>query len=186
MAPLLAIPVFFILNFVFLHGLNGNFVGIEFISLLFGTILPVVSTIIAVELKKRNNENTEYDLPHKEDRVIPYMLAIISYLTGTIVLYFFNAPLLTIGLMFCYFSNTLIAFLINFCYKISAHSMGVTGPTTALVFAFGYIGFIYTLILPFVMWSRIYLKKHTVLQVITGALLGFVLTAVQLRILFTV
>ncbi|PKP58637.1 MAG: phosphoesterase PA-phosphatase [Candidatus Altiarchaeales archaeon HGW-Altiarchaeales-2] len=184
MAPLLAIPAFFILNFVFLHGLDTNFAGIEFICLLFGTILPIASMIIAVELKKRKNENTEYDLPNKEDRVIPYILAIISYLTGTIILYFFNAPLLTIGLMFCYFSNTLLAFLINFFWKISAHSIGVTGPATALVFAFGYIGFIYALILPFVMWSRIYLKKHTLLQVITGALLGFVLTAVQLWILF--
>jgi len=179
----LAIPVFFILNFVFLHGLNSNFVTIEFVSLIFGTILPFASIVIGVELKKRKNENTEYDLPNKKDRVIPYILAIISYLTGTIILYFFNAPLLTIGLMFCYFSNTMLAFLINFFWKISAHSIGVMGPATALVFAFGYVGFIYALILPFVMWSRIYLKKHTMLQVITGALLGFILTAVQLWII---
>jgi membrane-associated phospholipid phosphatase len=39
------------------------------------------------------------------------------------------------------------------------------------------------LLLPPVIWSRVYLKKHTAAQAITGAILGFVLTAVALSLL---
>jgi len=39
------------------------------------------------------------------------------------------------------------------------------------------------LLLPPVIWSRVYLKKHTVAQAIMGAVLGFVLTAVALSLL---
>ncbi len=58
--------------------------------------------------------------------------------------------------------------------------MGVAGPTTALIYTFGYIGSILGLILPIVMWSRVYLKRHTISQVIVGALLGFIMTAIQI------
>ncbi len=184
-APLLAVPVFFILNYILLSGLY--FVIITSICLLFGTILPVAFTIIWIKWDKRiKNENTQYDLPNKDDRKIPFIFAIISYLTGAIILYFLNAPLIIIGLMFCYFSNTLIVFFINLFWKISIHSMGVAGPTTALIYAVGPIGSIYALILPIVMWSRTYLKMHTMPQVIMGAFLGFILTTVQLWILFNV
>jgi len=184
-APLLAIPVFFILNYILLDGLD--FVIITFICLLFGTILPIALIILWIKrIKKIKNENAEYDLSDKNDRTIPLIFAIISYLIGAIVLYFLNAPLITIGLMFCYFSNTLIVFFITLFWKISIHSMGVAGPTTALIYAIGPIGSIYALILPIVMWSRTYLKRHTVPQVIMGASLGFILTAVQLWILFNV
>jgi len=60
--------------------------------------------------------------------------------------------------------------------------MGVAGPTTAMIFAFGPVGSMLGLILPPVMWSRVYLKKHTVNQVIAGATLGFLLTTIQLFI----
>lgn len=58
--------------------------------------------------------------------------------------------------------------------------MGVAGPTAALIYVFGFPGIVFGLIIPLVMWSRVELGKHTVLQVIFGALLGLILTAVQL------
>jgi len=184
-APLLALPAFFILNYILLNGLD--FVIITSICLLFGTILPIAFVIIWIKRNKGlKSKNLEYDLPNKNDRNIPLIFAIISYLIGTIVLYFINAPLIIIGLMFCYFFNTLIVVFITLFWKISIHSMGVAGPTTALIYAIGPIGSIYALILPIVMWSRVYLKRHTMSQVIMGALLGFILTAAQLWILFNV
>ncbi|MGZ7116268.1 MAG: phosphatase PAP2 family protein [Methanobacterium sp.] len=39
------------------------------------------------------------------------------------------------------------------------------------------------LIIPLVMWSRVYLKEHTVSQVVMGALLGFLATSFQINLL---
>ncbi len=178
-APILSIPAFVFINYFFLN--FYDFMIITSISIFFSALLPI-SVVLLWSKKKKN---IAADLPKKKDRNIPLILVIISYLIGTFVLCMFNAPPISTILMFCYFSNTLIVFFINLFWKISIHSMGVAGPTTALIYAFGYIGSVLGLILPIVMWSRVYLKKHSMSQVIMGALLGFVLTAIQMYVILT-
>jgi membrane-associated phospholipid phosphatase len=85
--------------------------------------------------------------------------------------------------MLGYCAGTLFLFFINLYWKISIHAMGIAGPTTVLVFVFGYWGVLLGLLLLPVIWSRVYLKKHTVAQAITGGILGFVLTAIMLSLL---
>ena len=63
--------------------------------------------------------------------------------------------------------------------------MGVSGPTTALLF-FSPLGFILGLLGPLVMWSRITLKKHTTKQVLAGSILCYLLTFVQIYILLNI
>ncbi|HML05755.1 MAG TPA: phosphatase PAP2 family protein, partial [Methanobacterium sp.] len=59
-------------------------------------------------------------------------------------------------------------------------ALGVAGPSIALIYVFGPLGLVFSLIIPLVMWSRLYLKKHTVSQVIMGAVLGLVFTSLQI------
>jgi hypothetical protein len=79
-------------------------------------------------------------MPEKEDRTSPLLMAIISYLMGVIVLHTVHAPPITTALMFCYFSNTIIVLLISKYWKISIHSLGVAGPSAAIIYVFGVIG----------------------------------------------
>ena len=179
-APILSIPAFVAINYLLLD--FDEFLLITFICVLFAAILPIVAVLVwSIKFKK-----VDVDVPEKEDRNYPLIIVIVTYFIGSIILYILNAPLLTTLLMFCYCSNTLVVFFINFFWKISIHSMGVAGPTTALIFAFGPIGSILGLIIPIVMWSRVYLKRHTMSQVITGALLGFMLTATQIYVGFSI
>lgn len=173
--PLLSIPVFLSINYYFLN--FKEFLLISFTSIFFSSLLPIL--VMVIWSKK---ENIDLDMPEKENRSVPLIIVILIYFIGFLALMTLNAPLLTSALMFCYFSNTLIVYFINKYWKISIHSMGVAGPTTALIFAFGPMGSILGLILPLVMWSRVYLKKHTMTQVIAGAILGFLLTTTQLFI----
>ncbi|MGZ7069253.1 MAG: PAP2 family protein, partial [Methanobacterium sp.] len=135
-------------------------------------------------LRDKNGEDVEIDMdiPKRTDRNYPLLLVILSYAIGVIVLYLLNAPSITTILMFCYFSNTLIVFFINLYWKISIHSLGVAGPAAALIYVFGVSGILYMLIIPLVMWSRVYLKEHTISQVVMGALLGFLATSFQINL----
>lgn len=178
-ALLISAIVFFILNYYLLDG--TKFIIITIVSILFSVILPITIIIIWSKFKL-----IDKDIPNRKDRYIPLILVISSYIIGVVVLYSLNAPLITIGLMFCYFSNTLTVLFINLFWKISIHSMGVTGPTTALIYTFGPMGAILGLLIPVVMWSRVYLKRHTMAQCIMGALLGFILTGVQLWLLLNI
>jgi hypothetical protein len=176
-APLFSIPAFLIINY-FESSMTG-FILSSLICLLFSAVIPVYTVIYWT---KRINSH-EKDLPNKEDRIIPLIIGVLSYLTGACVLLLIDAPLLSIALMFCYGTNTLIVAIISKFWKISIHAMGVMGPTVAMIFAFGPPGAIYGIILPIVMWSRSYLNKHTMEQLFAGAACGFVLTAAQIYLI---
>jgi membrane-associated phospholipid phosphatase len=171
--PLLSIPTFAIINY-YLLGLNNSIIT-TLICFIFATLIPVITSLILIKKMK-----TDIDITDRTKRTFPLLFAVCSYIIGFFVLYAFGAPSITIALMFIYFSNTLIILLITLSWKISIHAMGVAGPTAALTYLFGYKGVLFGLLLPLVMWSRVKLNKHTNAQVLTGAVLGLILTAVQL------
>lgn len=172
-----AILSFALMNFFV--GDGSSFWLIAIVSISFGGIIPIIINLVWI--KKRR---IEPDIPQKEDRIYPLSMIILVNLLGVIILYFLGAPPLITALMFFYFSNTLIVLFISFYWKISIHCMGISGPATALTYAFGLPGVVFSLILIPVMWSRVHLKRHTPSQVLVGALLGFILTAIQFKIIF--
>lgn len=176
-SPILAIPAFLFINLFFLN--FNDFIAITLTSIFFATVVPIAAVLIW----SKRNIGVDIDLSKKEDRFYPLLIGIISYLIGTIVLYVFHAPAIVTILMLCYFLNTLVVLFINLFWKISIHSMGVAGPTTALIFAFGPVGSLLGLFIPLVMWSRVYLNKHDMSQVIMGAALGFILTTIETYLL---
>src|ERR1035437_7575308 len=173
--PLIAVLMFGLINYSLLRGLP--FVAVTCITTLFAAIVPL-STLLIWET--RANAKFDLDIPTRTERNHPLLFACASYLVAAVVLLAGHAPLLTTVVMFGYFVGTLFLFFINLYWKISIHTMGIAGPTTVLVFVFGYRGALLGLLLPPVIWSRVYLKKHTVAQAIMGAILGFVLTAIAL------
>lgn len=175
--PLIAILTFSLINYSLLNGFR--FVEITFICILFAAIMPL--SILMIWAKATSE--SDVDVPERTKRNHPLLFASASYLIGTLVLVAMHAPLLTTAIMLGYSLGTLLLFFINLSWKISIHTMGIAGPTTVLVFVFGYWGLLLGLLLPPVIWSRIYLKKHTIAQAIAGAVLGFVLTAITLSLL---
>ena len=169
--PVIAVLTFALINYSRSGGLS--FIALTFLTTLFAAIVPLSILIIWA---RRTNAH-DMDVPTRTDRNHPLLLATVSYLIGTAVLLIIRAPLLSTALMFGYFAGTLFIFLVNLRWKISIHTMGIAGPTTVLVFVFGYWGALLGLLLPPVIWSRVYLKKHTVAQAIAGAVVGFLLTA---------
>jgi len=176
--PVIAVLMFSLINYSLLRGFP--FVAVTCITTLFAAIVPLSMLLL---WETRTKAKIDLDVPARTERGHPLLFACTSYLIGTAALVAAHAPLLTTVLMFGYFAGTLCLFFINLYWKISIHTMGIAGPTTVLIFVFGYWGVLLGLLLPPVIWSRVYLKKHTVAQAITGAVLGFVLTAVALSLL---
>jgi len=179
-APLISIPVFALINYFLLD--LANFIIITSICAIFTGFMPTLLVLWWLKVKNGNKKKFDMDIPERKDRNYPLLLVLISYLIGVVLLYLLNAPLITTVLMFCYFSNTMGVFFINLYWKISIHSMGVAGQAAALIYVFGPVGVLFALIIPVVMWSRVYLKEHTLSQVIIGATLGFSLTTLQIYV----
>jgi membrane-associated phospholipid phosphatase len=119
-------------------------------------------------------------LVNKKDRIYPYTITTLSALLTSRILTSMGAPVEIIYCSLgCAFILVVSAVLIPF-FKSSAHLAGITG------FAGLYLGMnekygsgefknllIIILLCIALAWARIYLKRHTLKEVLTGSILGF-------------
>jgi membrane-associated phospholipid phosphatase len=149
------------------------------VSFLFGFIAPIILFIVF----RKRNKIVDLDASIKEERTIPFLISVGFYLVGLFLLIIFNVNIISIAFWFCYISNTLVTILINKHWKISAHAMGAAGPLAAVTYTFGPIALIFSVIVLLVGWSRIQLKVHTLAQVVSGVLLAFISTYLQIYLI---
>jgi membrane-associated phospholipid phosphatase len=147
------------------------------VALVFGFLAPITMFVI-MRRKKMISDN---DAMIKDQRTLPYFIAIVFYTIGLIILILSKVSIISIAFWFCYISNTIITILINKYWKISAHSMGASGAAAALFFVFGWSSFAAMIVAILVGWSRIELKCHTLQQVIAGIVLAFISVYVQMK-----
>ena len=167
---------------VFLTPQNSDRAVILVVSVLFGAVLPFLYLLLLL----RRQRVTRLDVPVREQRTIPYLVTVVIYFAGSVLLYVLGASVIVYALMLCYATNTLVISAINTRWKISAHAMGASGPLTALAVTFGWLVLPFFLIVPIVAWARVELKAHTRAQVVAGAFLGIILTAVQVQALYKI
>lgn len=164
--------VFIIITFHYTQ-LSADFLIISIIGTLFVSIIPLIVLHILSKYKK-----TDMDLYHKEDREIPLLISTLSALFCTIVLYLASSTMAVVVLMFAYFCNMVLLYLITYKWKISIHSISVSAPIPFLIHIFGYPASLFLILLIITMWSRLHLKKHTLSQVIAGASLGLIISTI--------
>lgn len=133
------------------------------------------------------------DLSDRKDRIIPYAIATICYLIATYYLYKVHAPLWLLGFMIGVVSTSLVSFIINLKWKISAHTAGIGGVVALLFFlhhdhmeAFDSLWVLcFTIILAGIIGSiRLYLQCHTLAQVLVGFANGFLCVHFFINLLY--
>ncbi|MGB5894732.1 MAG: hypothetical protein WBG58_11190 [Ignavibacteriaceae bacterium] len=151
------------------------------VALIFGFISPIV---LFLHYRKRG-KIVDIDASIKEERTVPMSISIIFFIIGFIPLLLYKVNIISIAFWFCYISNTLIAIIINKKWKISAHTMGASGPIAAVTFIFGPIALMFLVISVLVGWSRIQLKCHSFGQAMAGGIFAFISTFVQIYLIVT-
>lgn len=155
----------------------------QVVTILSALVLGFIAPIVLFLILRKKNKLTDQDASIKEERTIPFLIAIIFYLIGLWIMIKYDLNIISIAFWFCYISNTVITIFINRFWKISAHAMGVAGPFSAIVFAFGWIGVLLLPIVLLVGWARVELKCHTPSQVVTGVLLAFISVYIQMSLI---
>ena len=97
---------------------------------------------------------------------------IAFYCAGTIVLAISHAPALLVASMAGYTANTIIVGFITRYWKISTHAIGITAPLVALWTLYHPAPLPFFVLIPLVAWARVYLKAHTIAQVVAGTALA--------------
>jgi membrane-associated phospholipid phosphatase len=181
--PILALPTFVILaQYDQSHQNLSLFQALAelVISITCGVTLPIVFVLL---LMSRNLVSSVH-IPVRQQRTAPYLITIALYLAGVGLDYWIAGGTSLAALMFCYWFNGVVTLFINFFWKISAHALGVSAPLAILTFLFGWWMLPFYVLIPVVGWARVYIKAHTLGQVIAGFGFGLSSTALWLILVF--
>ncbi|NMA86668.1 MAG: hypothetical protein GX968_05010 [Tissierellia bacterium] len=166
-----------LLSFIYREKCFNGF-GWLIYTIVFLTILPLLAyplhTLIPASKKQGR----------KGERKMAFILAIISYVLGSIITFVLDAPLIVKRIFMAYLFSGLFLSFVNrtLKFKASGHACGVAGPITLISSIIG-IKFIWLfLLMPIVYWSRINLGRHSIQELITGTFVGIISTLVAVSI----
>jgi len=148
---------------------------IEGVVLLFMGIVPG----FGIWLLKKSGHVSDLDVSVRSERIFPYLITILSYITACYLLFNFQMPWWIIKLFLGSVFATFIAFFVSLKWKISAHTMA-SGCLVGSIFLVCISQALNPLVLFSVVLllsgiqaaSRLYLKAHTLGQVCGGFCLG--------------
>ena len=160
--------------FVFLADISARDT-LDFWRLLFlSTFFTSIGPMIYVFWLYSSDRISDLDMSVRQEREMVFSAFVIFYLAGAATLWLLHAPVLLTAAMLGYFASTLVVGYITRYWKISTHALGITAPLVALTLLYGRQPLPFLVLIPMVCWARVYLKAHTIMQVVAGAALGTV------------
>ena len=145
-------------------------------------LMTCVVPLVLFVLMRRFKILTDVHLNVQKERFIPYTITVVCYVVCALYLFNINAPTWMWMFMFGGASAAFISLVVNFFWKISAHMAGIGGLIGLLCKInscgdgiFDLMPVICTMIIVagILGTSRIAMERHTLWQVLTGALNGF-------------
>lgn len=140
----------------------------------------IIPNIIRNYIKTKNGEYTNFDVSVRRQRNSMYLFAISLLVIITIVL--FNtrqSKNLCLGVLFVLIL-LIISYIVNFFIKCSGH-VSLTIYLSFLIIPMNLIiGIIVLLFSGLIGWSRVELRRHTIKEIFTGAIIGLVIGLIML------
>ena len=164
---LTALALFVILAHAFRNDTTG-FWELLFASTFFTSIGPMLFVLWLYA----TDRIADLDMSRRAEREAVFSAFVVFYLLGTCTLWLIGAPPMLIATMAGYTASALVVQFITRFWKISTHAIGITAPLVALVVLYKWQPLPFLVLIPMVCWARVYLRAHTVGQVVAGAMLA--------------
>lgn len=147
------------------------------IGYIFVTLLPFL-------ILKKLGKVSDYEFSKREERPLYFTIVTIGYLVMFLLTTLLKDATLT-SVTLATFTTTCVLTIVNLYWKMSGHMTYSTLFFFTLLLLFPYTSylpwiFVFT---PLIAASRVILKKHTIMQVITGTLVSAILSILILYIL---
>ena len=142
--------------------------------LFFSTFFTSIGPMLFIFWLYATDRISDLDMSIREEREKVFIVFVVFYLAGTIAMWLTHSPKLLIAMLAGYTLSTIIVQYITRYWKISTHALGITAPLVGLSILYGRQPLPFLALIPSVCWARVYLKAHTVGQVLAGAALGAV------------
>ena len=149
------------------------------------TILMPTLTIF---LFRKINGFEAKDLTDRKKRYVPYLLTIISYVFCMLMMRKLNIPWYMSGIILTALLMMLISIILNLKWKLSEHMLGMGGIVGGVVSFSALFGYnpvwwlsLFILIAGVLGTARIILQHHTLSEVLTGFVVGFICSLLVLH-----
>lgn len=142
-------------------------------------VLSCVLLLGMVFFYKKIGILTTLQMPTRAERLLPLATSVIVYLFFSLFAYFYEKNIYPVFVLafLCVFG----LYIVNLWDKVSIHSAGITAGASYIIqfyAAHSVSIFIGILLILMVVWARLYLKAHTVKQIIYGFLTGIISYAI--------
>ena len=146
-------------------------------------LLVCIIPAIAVFLLYKTGRITDPGLNERTDRTVPYCFTMGCYALATYYLFSIGAPLWLPGIMIGGLLTILVNLIDNFRWKISGHMAAMGGLIAVAMFIttrhLAVIPMLWPMIIVILLaglvgTARLYLNRHTPLQVLAGTANGFI------------
>jgi hypothetical protein len=146
-------------------------------ALLFISLIPLCSLFFYIPAGTK-----EWPKVVKRQRLASFVLMIVSYPIGWIVLRLTDAPRIyqAIAASYSLITLGLIVFNLILRYKASGHAAGVAGPVAAALYSFGWIALPLLSLIPLTIFARMAAKGHRFWELVVGAAMSICITVAVL------
>jgi membrane-associated phospholipid phosphatase len=152
------------------HGTRdlGETVGWGLLVAVFYSVVPM---LIVIRGARRGRWDGHW-VRERERRTVPFLLMLVSTLTGLAVMLAGGAPREVLALAWSMIATLLACLVITRWWKVSVHATVAGGAVATVVLLYGPWYLLLVAAVALVCWSRVVVEDHTVAQVVAGALLG--------------
>ena len=133
-----------------------------------------LAPLLVVVILARRGKLTDHHVGDKKQRRPVMLWTLASALVGCGILTLINTPVTVWALIAGILGGILALIIVSPFWKVSGHAMTLGGATVSSAMLFGVWSIPFVIAAPLVCWSRVYLKDHTLSQVITGFMTGLV------------
>ncbi len=180
--PMVGLAALFVFSYMSIFPLYYK-LEVLIMAYLFTILIPTVM----IHFYRRYQGWSLIELGHRERRMVPYVISIVSYFTCVYVMDRLHMPHFMSAIIIAALLLQIVCALINVWWKISTHTAAIGGVAGAL-FAFAeYLNFnpVWWLCLVFIVagvlgTSRMILRQHSLSQVVVGFWVGFLCAAVAI------
>lgn len=117
-------------------------------------------------------------MPDREKRIKPIIVILLWLFVSLFILKLLHAPLVMLLLVEIIAGQLVLLGLVTTLWKISFHSATIMSATAVAAVLHSELVFAFSLLVPIVGWARVQLKRHTLMQVIMGGLVGGIVSLV--------
>jgi len=160
-------------------GYGNDVKSISYLMVLFSA--STLAPILLISGLKKTGKISDYNITFREQRFLPLLVLVAVNALGYEFMKQLHPPRLLTGILLFNAVNTVFILLVTLQWKISIHLFTFSSSVALLFMQFGAVALWLLLLVPLLMWSRIFLKAHNFMQTLVGGIVGFAVMVVELE-----